>query len=168
MKHFKLVLPTAGKLTRYAGFDGSSDAFVLAELARSAPSARPLTIIAANALDAQRLLDELPFFAPELKVHLLPDWETLPYDTFSPHFDLISERLATLYQVLNGACDVLIVPVTTALYRLLPKEFLAAHTFFVKQGNVLDLAALRSQMTLAGYTHVTQVLSPGEYSVRGG
>lgn len=130
MKHFKLVLPTAGKLTRYAGFDGSSDAFVLAELARSVPSARPLTIITANALDAQRLLDELPFFAPELKVHLLPDWETLPYDTFSPHFDLISERLATLYQVLNGACDVLIVPVTTALYRLLPKEFLAAHTFY--------------------------------------
>ncbi|MCW5601650.1 transcription-repair coupling factor [Nitrosomonas sp.] len=168
MKHFKLVLPTAGKLTRYAGFDGSSDAFVLAELARSVPSARPLTIITANALDAQRLLDELPFFAPELKVHLLPDWETLPYDTFSPHFDLISERLATLYQVLNGACDVLIVPVTTALYRLLPKEFLAAHTFFIKQGSTLDLATFRSQMTLAGYTHVAQVLSPGEYSVRGG
>lgn len=168
---FKLALPSAGMLTRYAGFDGSADACALAalaELARCAQLASPLTIITAHALDAQRLLEELPFFSPELNVHLLPDWETLPYDTFSPHFDLISERLATLYQVMNGSCDVLIIPVTTALYRMLPREFLAAHTFFIKQGSVLDLSAFRSQMTLAGYTHVSQVLSPGEYSVRGG
>lgn len=166
---FKLNLPAPGMLSRYFGFDGSSDTFALAELTRSGQQwAKPLTIITASALDAQRLLEELPFFAPELNAHLLPDWETLPYDTFSPHFDLISERLATLYQVMNGFCDVLVVPVTTALYRMLPKEFLAAHTFFIKQGSVLDLAAFRSQMTLAGYTHVTQVLSPGEYSIRGG
>ncbi|SDH19567.1 transcription-repair coupling factor [Nitrosomonas sp. Nm132] len=166
--HFKFALPAPGMLTRHAGFDGSSDTFALAELARMVQLAKPLTIITANALDAQRLLEELPFFAPELNVHLLPDWETLPYDTFSPHFDLISERLATLYQVMNGSCDVLIVPVTTALYRMLPREFLAAHTFFVKQGSTLDLPVFRGQMTLAGYTHVAQVLSPGEYSVRGG
>ncbi|MDV6345127.1 transcription-repair coupling factor [Nitrosomonas sp. Is37] len=165
---FKLALPAPGMLTRYFGFDGSGDTFALAELAHSGQLAKPLTIITANALDAQRLLEEFPFFAPELNVHLLPDWETLPYDTFSPHFDLISERLATLYQVMNGTCDVLIVPVTTALYRMLPKEFLAAHTFFIKQGSVLDLSIFRGQMTLAGYTHVTQVLSPGEYSIRGG
>ena len=66
-------------------------------------------------------------FAPELKVHLLPD-QTRPIHVFTA-FRFNSERLATLYQVLNGACDVLIAPVTTALYRLLPKEFLAAHTF---------------------------------------
>ena len=110
----------------------------------------------------------LPFFAPQLAVHLLPDWETLPYDQFSPHQDLVSERLATLYQISHNACDVVIVPVTTALYRLPPREFLAAHTFFLKQGTKLDLDALRQQLTLAGYTHVTQVLTPGEYSVRGG
>ena len=155
-------------MTRYAGFDGSGDTHALAELARLAQCVKPLTIITANALDAQRFLEEFPFFAPELNVYLLPDWETLPYDTFSPHFDLISERLATLYQVMNGMCDVLIVPVTTALYRMLPKEFLAAHTFFIKENSVLDLLAFRSQMSLAGYTHAAQVLSPGEYSVRGG
>ena len=161
----KHTLPAPGTVLRYAHFDGSSDALFLAQLARQA---KPVTIITANALDAQRLLEEMPYFAPELKTHLLPDWETLPYDTFSPHHDLVSERLATLYQVMSGACDVLIAPLTTALYRMLPREYLAAHTFFLKQGETLDVAALRSQLTLAGYSHVTQVFSPGEYSVRGG
>jgi len=161
----KTTLPEPGAIARYAGFAGSSDALFLAQLAQQA---KPVTIITANALDAQRLLEEIPYFAPELKTHLLPDWETLPYDTFSPHHDLVSERLATLYQVMTGACDVLIAPLTTALYRMLPREYLAAHTFFLKQGETLDVAALRSQLTLAGYSHVTQVFSPGEYSVRGG
>ena len=86
----------------------------------------------------------------------------------APHQDLISERLATLYQLMSGACDILIIPITTALYRMPPPEYLAAHTFFLKRGDTLDLATLRRQMTLAGYSHVTQVLSPGEYSIRGG
>ncbi|MBS0484103.1 MAG: transcription-repair coupling factor, partial [Proteobacteria bacterium] len=161
----KLTLPAPGAIVRYADFAGSGDALFLAQLAQQA---KPVTIIAANALDAQRLLEEIPYFAPGLRTHLLPDWETLPYDTFSPHHDLVSERLATLYQVMTGACDVLITPLTTALYRMLPREYLAAHTFFLKQGETLDAAALRSQLTLAGYSHVTQVFSPGEYSVRGG
>jgi transcription-repair coupling factor (superfamily II helicase) len=156
---------TSGSIVRYAQFDGSGDAMFLAQLAQRA---KPIAIITANALAAQRLQEEIPFFAPELRTYLLPDWETLPYDVFSPHHDLVSERLATLYQVMNGACDVLIAPLTTALYRMLPRTFLAAHTFFLKQGEKLDPAKLRSQLTLAGYTHVTQVFSPGEYSVRGG
>ncbi|MGZ0018827.1 transcription-repair coupling factor [Nitrosomonas sp. wSCUT-2] len=163
--HQKPILPEPGAVLRYADFAGSSDALFLAQLAQQA---KPVAIITANALDAQRLLEEIPYFAPELKTHLLPDWETLPYDTFSPHHDLVSERLAALYQVMTGACDVLIAPLTTALYRMLPREYLAAHTFFLKQGETLDVAGLRSQLTLAGYSHVTQVFSPGEYSVRGG
>ncbi|HET7060897.1 MAG TPA: transcription-repair coupling factor, partial [Nitrosospira sp.] len=162
---FKLSLPSPGAIARYEPLNGSGDAFVLAELARQS---RPLAIITGSAPAAQRLLEEIPFFAPELRIYLLPDWETLPYDTFSPHQDLISERLATLYQLMNGGCDVLIVAATTALYRMPPREYLAAHTFFLKRGEVLDLNAFRAQMTLAGYDNVTQVLSPGEYSLRGG
>ncbi|MDE2365505.1 MAG: transcription-repair coupling factor [Betaproteobacteria bacterium] len=162
---FKLTIPSPGSIVRYGHFDGSGDALALAQLARDA---KPLAIITGSALDAQRLLEEIPFFAPELKVNLLPDWETLPYDVFSPHQDLISERLATLYQLMSGNCDVLIAAVTTALYRMPPREYLAAHTFFLKRGETLNLNAFRAQMTLAGYNHVTQVLSPGEYSVRGG
>jgi transcription-repair coupling factor (superfamily II helicase) len=162
---FKLTVPPPGSTIRCGHFDGSGDSLALAQLAQQA---KPIVIISASALDAQRLLEEIPFFAPELSTRLLPDWETLPYDTFSPHQDLISERLATLYQLMSGACDILIVPVTTALYRMPPPEYLAAHTFFLKRGDTLNLATLRRQMTLAGYSHVTQVLSPGEYSIRGG
>src|SRR5450756_1763527 len=150
---------------RYSQLIGSSDALALAQYAGKNS---PLVVIAANALEAQRLVEEIPFFAPKLRVHLLPDWETLPYDHFSPHQDLISERLATLHHVRSQSCDVLVVPVTTALYPLPPAEYLAAFTFFLKRGEKLNIQGLREQMTFAGYSHVQQVLSPGEYCVRGG
>ncbi|HEY6095406.1 MAG TPA: transcription-repair coupling factor, partial [Gallionellaceae bacterium] len=150
---------------RYTRLVGSSDALALAQ---QASKSTPLVVIAANALEAQRLVEEIPFFAPTLRVHLLPDWETLPYDQFSPHQDLVSERLATLHHIRTQACDVVVVPITTALYPLPPVEYLAAYTFFLKKGDTLDLNGLREQMTLAGYNHVQQVLTPGEYCVRGG
>jgi transcription-repair coupling factor (superfamily II helicase) len=137
-------------------------------LAQLATEKSPLVVIAANALEAQRLVEEIPFFDPKLRVHLLPDWETLPYDHFSPHQDLISERLATLHHIRSGSSDVVIVPITTALYPLPPVEHLAAYTFFLKRGEKLNVAQLREQLTFAGYNHVQQVLTPGEYCVRGG
>ncbi|BBI99937.1 transcription-repair-coupling factor [Ferrigenium kumadai] len=150
---------------RYTQLQGSSDALALAQYATKAS---PLVVVAANALEAQRLVEEIPFFDPKLRVHLLPDWETLPYDHFSPHQDLISERLATLHHIRSNACDVVIVPLTTVLYPLPPVEHLAAYTFFLKRGERLDVAKLREQLTFAGYNHVQQVLTPGEYCVRGG
>ena len=129
---------------------------------------RVLAIVSADALSAQRLADEIPWLAPGVRVALLPDWETLPYDQFSPHHDLVSERLATLHHVSRAECDVLVVAAGTALYRLAPPSYLAAFTFFLKQGTRLDADALRAQLALAGYSHVTQVVSPGEFSVRGG
>lgn len=149
---------------------GSSDAYTIATAALALKANRQmLTVVVANASDGQRLLDEIPWFADgKLSCHLLPDWETLPYDAFSPHQDLVSERLATLHEIRNGQCDVLVVPATTALVRLAPPSFLAAYTFFFRQKERLDEAKLKAQLTLAGYTHVSQVMSPGEYSVRGG
>ncbi|MDD5612525.1 MAG: transcription-repair coupling factor, partial [Gallionella sp.] len=160
-----MLFTSAHSRPRYTRLTGSSDALALAQYAAKHA---PLVVIASSAAEAQRLVEEIPFFAPKLRVHLLPDWETLPYDHFSPHQDLISERLSTLHHVRSNACDVLVVPVTTALYPLPPVEYLAAYTFFLKRGERLDLAALREQMTLAGYSHVQQVLSPGEFCVRGG
>ena len=169
----KKSLPKLGNRFVLPALHGSADAYVLAQAAAELKSQqRMLTVAVANAADAQRLLAEIPWFGNKehaaLRCHLLPDWETLPYDAFSPHQDLVSERLATLYEVQNGQCDVLIVPATTALVRMAPPSFLAAYTFFFKQGETLDETRLKSQLTLAGYTHVTQVMSPGEYSVRGG
>jgi transcription-repair coupling factor (superfamily II helicase) len=166
-------LPKQGSRFAIPPVHGSADAYVLARAAgQLKKQGQMLAIVVANASDAQRLLAEIPWFGnqdqPALRCHLLPDWETLPYDAFSPHQDLVSERLATLHEVRNGQCDVLIVPATTALYRMAPPSFLAAYTFFFKQGEALDEARLKAQLTLAGYTHVSQVMSPGEYSVRGG
>jgi transcription-repair coupling factor (superfamily II helicase) len=144
---------------------GSADALAIAELAGSG---KLLAVVAASPLDAQRLQEEIAWFAPALRCHLLPDWETLPYDSFSPHQDLISERLATLYAVTRGECDVLIVAAATALARMAPPSHLIGHTFFLKKGDKLDIEKLRGQLTLAGYQHVTQVVAAGEYSVRGG
>ncbi|MDP3754214.1 transcription-repair coupling factor [Polaromonas sp.] len=152
---------------------GSADALLLGQLGLREKAAGRLTaIVTADAATAQRLLDELAFFAPALRCALFPDWETLPYDTFSPHQDLISERLATLWRISQHdketGADVVIVPATTALYRLAPPSFLAGYTFHFKVKQKLDEAKLKSQLTLAGYTHVSQVVSPGEYAVRGG
>ncbi len=144
---------------------GASDAL---SLARAAQGSRPAVVFCARATEAQRLKDEIAWFAPQLSVLLLPDWETLPYDHFSPHHDLVSERLATLYRIMREDFDVAIVPAATALTRLAPPSFLAAHSFFLKTGEALDLERLRAQLTLAGYSHVTQVVAPGEYCVRGG
>ena len=159
------ALPKAGARLDLPALAGSADALALAQ---RAGGGRMLAVVTANPLDAQRLQEEIAWFAPQLRVHLLPDWETLPYDTLSPHHDLVSERLATLYEISRGACDIALIPATTALTRLPPAEYLAAHTFFLKQGARLDVDALRAQLALAGYQHVTQVVSPGEYSVRGG
>ncbi|NCU66419.1 transcription-repair coupling factor [Acidovorax sp. 210-6] len=152
---------------------GSADALLLARLAeREKAGQRRTAIVTADASDAQRLIDEMALFAPELRCALFPDWETLPYDQFSPHQDLISERLATLWRIgqkdAAQSADVVLVPATTALYRLAPPAFLAGYTFHFKVKQKLDEAQLRAQLTLAGYQHVTQVVSPGEYAVRGG
>ncbi len=158
-------LPVPGQRTSTALLHGSSDAPALAALAARA---RPLLVLTESAWQAQRLLQEIPFFAPQLRVHMLPDWETLPYDHFSPHHDLVSERLATLCQMVRGDFDIALVPVTTALYRMAPVDFITANTFYFRQGAKLGAEALRHQLTLAGYNHVTQVVAPGEYSFRGG
>ncbi|MGQ0442774.1 MAG: transcription-repair coupling factor, partial [Methylophilaceae bacterium] len=151
------------------GLDSLSLASLACRLKTTAETKKaPLVVITSNAFAAQRLLEEMPYFAPDLRVHLLPDWETLPYDVFSPHPDLISERLATLYQISQNKCDVVIVPIATALLRLPPVSYLTAHTFMLKKGQKFDLEALRNQCSQAGYHHVSQVISPGEFSVRGG
>ena len=183
----------AGKRFTLPRAVGSADALLLAELAlREKAAGRMTAIVCADAGDARRLQDELSFFAPGpaaeapaedpagkpakakpqatangLRVLMFPDWETLPYDSFSPHQDLISERLATLWAIRQGQADVVLIPAITALYRLAPPSFLAGYTFHFKTGQTLDEAALKSQLTLAGYTHVNQVVSPGEYAVRG-
>jgi transcription-repair coupling factor (superfamily II helicase) len=175
-----ISVPTTGHTSRFSYSANGLDSLSLALLStrlkagtdglKTTPNSKktPLVVITSNAFEAQRLLEEIPYFAPDLVLHLLPDWETLPYDVFSPHPDLISERLATLYQISQNQCDVVIVPMTTALLRLPPVSYFAGHTFMLAKNQKLDLEALRHQCAEAGYHHVSQVISPGEFSVRGG
>jgi transcription-repair coupling factor (superfamily II helicase) len=167
-----MQLPTLSPGRRFAlpRPAGSADALLVARLAQARAAAGELTVVfTAEPADAQRLEDELSFFAPGLRVAVFPDWETLPWDTFSPHQDLISERLAALWRIQQRRdVDAVLLPATTALARLAPPSFLAAYTFNFKQKQKLDEAALKAQLALAGYAFVSQVVSPGEYAVRGG
>ncbi len=173
-----LPLPelTAGQRWSLALPPGSGDALILAQLARTSKRRGQLvTVICADPIDAQRLVDEIAYFDSALSVRALPDWETLPYDILSPHQDLVSQRLEALYRLLNrdkddveAALDVLVLPATTALYRLAPPGYVAGHTFFFRQAERLASDHLRGQLVLAGYQHVSQVVAPGEFSVRGG
>ena len=169
----QLPTPAPGKRHTLARPTGSADALLLAQFALAGKAAaRRTAIVTAEPADTQRLQDELAFFAPGLRIAVFPDWETLPYDNFSPHQDLISERLATLWRIRQAraedAVDVVLMPATTAMVRLAPPAFLAAYTFNFAQKQKLDEAGLKAQLTLAGYQHVSQVVSPGEYAVRGG
>lgn len=160
------MIPKPGSSSRIPHPYGSADSLYLANL--RAEAVGPLIVLTESAHDAQRLVEEIRFFAPQLNTHLLPDWETLPYDHFSPHPDLVSERLLALHQITQRNCDIMLLPVSTALMRLPPLSYLAARTFMLKKGDKLDLNALREQCAQAGYSHVNQVMSPGEFSVRGG
>jgi transcription-repair coupling factor (superfamily II helicase) len=151
--------------TRYTRLPGSADALAIARLAQAGGA---LAVVTATALDAQRLVEEIAWFAPQARACLLPDWETLPYDQFSPHQDLVSERLATLYRIQCGDFDVAVVPAPTALVRLCPPAYIAGHTFSLQVKARLDLEKLRQQLATGGYQHVTQVVAPGEVCFRGG
>ncbi|GMQ47072.1 transcription-repair coupling factor [Vibrio sp. 10N] len=100
-------------------------------------------------------------------VALFPDWETLPYDNFSPHQDIISDRIARLYALPQQASGITIVPVSTLLQRQSPRDYLMQHTLMVKTGDLFSLDKLRSQLEHSGYRHVDQVFGPGEYASRG-
>ncbi len=147
---------------------GSADSLFLARWARERSGQGHTTVVVtADPADPRRLIDEIACFDAQLRCAVLPDWETLPYDTFSPHEDLISERLATLWRLLQGEVDVLLVAATTACTCVPPPSFLAATTFHFQQKMALDPAKLKAQLTLAGYQHVSQVVAAGEYAVRG-
>ncbi|MFM7705541.1 MAG: transcription-repair coupling factor, partial [Rubrivivax sp.] len=164
----QLPLVTPGRRHALPRPLGSADALLLARWAgERRAQGQIVAVVTADPGDAQRLAEELGFFEPALRAAVFPDWETLPYDTFSPHQDLVSERLATLWRLMQRDVDVLLVAATTASTRIAPPSFLAGTAFHFRQKARLDAQALKAQLTLAGYQHVSQVVAPGEYAVRG-
>jgi transcription-repair coupling factor (superfamily II helicase) len=159
-------LPTTPKQRRYwTPPHGSARALLLAEAARTHEGL--LVVVARDTQRAQALESELKIFAGGLPVLHFPDWETLPYDAFSPHPEIVSQRIATLYQLPNVKRGVLVVPVATLMQRIAPRSHITGSGLVLAKGQKLDLAGEQRRLEASGYRHVPQVAEPGDFAVRG-
>ena len=160
------ALPAAAQLARWGGLHGDSLTLALAGVAASG---RPVVIVAPDTQSAERLQQDLEFFTAGIERTILnfPDWETLPYDAFSPHQDIVSQRVACLYRLPQLHQGVLILPVATLLQRVAPRDYLTRSSLLLDVGERLDLDKLRTQLDQAGYRYVSQVMERGEFTIRG-
>ncbi|GAB7219800.1 transcription-repair coupling factor [Vibrio comitans] len=158
------IASTAGDRKQLGNLQGSSLAIAVAQLNKQHQG--PTLLIVSDPQTALKLQMELEQFS-SVPISLFPDWETLPYDSFSPHQDIISDRISTLYQLPTLDQGIIIVPISTLLQRQSPREFLLQHTLMVKAGDLFSLEKLRMQLEKSGYRNVDQVFGPGEYASRG-
>ncbi|MBM0105135.1 transcription-repair coupling factor [Steroidobacter sp. S1-65] len=161
------LLPSRTQLqVRWGQLYGSATSLWLAEAARK--SSGPLLVIAHDARQASRTEDELRFFCePGTSIETFAGWETLPYDLFSPHPDIVSQRLRLLSTLPRLTRGIVIVDLETMLQRLPPQAYIDAHAFDLRAGETFDVAAFRERLTGAGYVSSSQVMAPGEFAVRG-
>ncbi len=159
--------PVKTETHAYSQLYGCAQSFAIANLALHKKN--PVVVIASDVNQAQQLQHELNFFVSgKCKILELPDWETLPYDIFSPHQDIISQRLTTLYQLSDmQSGDILILPVSTLLQRLPPKSYIKSQVLILKQNQSLDLDKFRITLEQNGYSCVSQVMEHGEFAIRG-
>ncbi|MGB1320724.1 MAG: CarD family transcriptional regulator, partial [Vibrio gallaecicus] len=162
---FSLPKPTGSGDKKHIGnLIGSSLALSIAELAEQHNSHTLLAV--PDPQIALKLQNEIEQFTQQ-EVALFPDWETLPYDSFSPHQEIISDRIARLYSLPTLNSGITIVPISTLLQRQSPRDYLLQHTLMVKTGDLFSLEKLRLQLEKSGYRYVDQVFGPGEYASRG-
>ncbi len=159
------LLPAAAGKQHWGNLPGAALSLAIAEAASAAK--RFTLLLTADSQSAERLEQELSFFAPDLPVLHFPDWETLPYDLFSPHQDIISQRISSLYRLPELEHGVLVVPITTALHRLAPTKFLLGSSLVLDVGQKLDVEQMRSRLEASGYRYVDTVYEHGEFTVRG-
>src|SRR5207342_1694771 len=161
--------PRAGQLRAYWRAPGSASALALgiAETARQHPGL--VLAVTRDTHSAQSLESDLRVFlgGADLPVLHFPDWETLPYDLFSPHPDIVSQRVAALYRLPTTTRGVLVVPVSSLMQRLPPPSWIAGNALDLRRGQKLDLDAEKRRLESAGYRNVPQVLDPGDFAVRG-
>ncbi|MGA2025057.1 MAG: DEAD/DEAH box helicase, partial [Steroidobacteraceae bacterium] len=157
---------TAARQWRWRGLHGSARALALAEAVDA--DSRPWVFIAADTRELEQLAAELHFFAGDaLEILTLPDWEVLPYDIFSPHPDIVSERLRTLSRLPALRRGILLLAIDSLLTRLPPVSYVQARSFELKRGEPLAIEPLRLRLAQSGYLSVSQVSGPGEFALRG-
>ena len=168
----------AGDTLVWQGLYGSADAYAVAELAQRQEAL--VLVVTRHSASAQRWQTALDFLQPppvnadvpgadvsNLNTLHFPDWETLPYDAFSPHQDITSERLRTLVQLPATRQGMLTVPITTLMQKIAPCAFLQSTTFSFTRGQTLDISQQRKVLDDGGYLHTDTVTERGEYAVRG-
>ncbi len=165
---WQLTMPTAaGDQQAWSGLFGAAEALAIAHAAEQHPHLS--VVITADTPTALRLESELLSVCRGKGIDLLlfPDWETLPYDQFSPHQDIISQRLRTLHRLRSGHRGIVLVPVNTLMQRIAPTAYLEQFSLLLSQGQAMDLEQMRERLAQSGYQAVQQVLEHGEFSVRG-
>ncbi|MBS6059074.1 MAG: DEAD/DEAH box helicase [Pantoea sp.] len=164
-EQIRYALPAAAADQRQLGqLTGAACAVECAEMAERHRGL--VMLVAPDMQTSLRLQDEIQQFTRQ-PVISLADWETLPFDSFSPHQDIISSRLSTLYRLPTLTRGVLILPVNTLMQRYCPHDFLHGHALVMHKGQQLSRDRLRAQLEQAGYRHVDQVMEHGEYATRG-
>ncbi len=157
--------PRSADTRQWGNLSGSARGALCADIARQ--SAAPVLLVCPDSAAAWRAREELRFYAADLPVDLFPDWETLPYDNFSPHQDLISDRLRILSALGDARRSVLIVSANTLMQRLPPAEFIRSRSFSLRRGQQFDAHQTRLQLVQCGYRQVDTVYEHGEYASRG-
>lgn len=162
------VYPTKpGKRVNWANLHGCGVPLAIAKCCEK--SQGPVIVLTSDPQSAHRLERELKIFLPTTQMSVLhfPDWETLPYDNFSPHQDIVSDRLLVLSKLSTLQQGLLVVPVTTLLHRIAPKTYIDAHSLLLEQGAPFDWEKIRAALVHSGYHSVSQVMSHGEFATRG-
>ncbi len=158
-------LPRTGTVSRWAPFNPTAIAWLLSQWQQDD---KGLILLAVpDMLHARQIEETLRFFAPDLPILHFPEWETLPYDRFSPHQDIIAERLRTLNVLTQGTSALLIAPVSTLMQRIAPPAFMQQHALVLKRGETLNPDHFIDQLTRSGYQRVSQVSEPGDFAQRG-
>ncbi|MFV1983906.1 MAG: transcription-repair coupling factor [Thiohalomonadales bacterium] len=162
------IAPTeSGQRQLWGSLYGSGIGLVTSQTAQEYPA--PVILVTPDTATAQRIEYALKFYLGHSSTSVLsfPDWETLPYDIFSPHQDIISERLRTLYQLQDLESGIIIVPVQTLMHKVLPKDYINKNSLIINIGQDLNLEKFRLNLEESGYNCVSTVMEHGEFTVRG-
>jgi len=155
-----------GKLQKWGQLYGCAEALAIADYAAAQPGL--VVVVAANTPELLHLEAELQFFCEDrVSLHTFSDWETLTYDRVSPHQDIISQRIKTLYHLPAQKSGILLLTAAALMLRLPPAAFLQKHALMINTGDRLAIDQFRSNLAEAGYRNVAQVESHGEFAVRG-
>ena len=157
--------PGSARTVRWGQLYGSAGSLAASQAIEQHPGT--VCIVTGSASAADSAEHELKFFAPDVRLRRFCDYETLPYDAFSPPQELLAERLSALYHLVTGDREVIVVNAQALLNRLPPPDFITSRSLMLKAGDRLDVRALRERFVSQGYLHVEQVLDPGDFAVRG-